>query len=88
MYFISAALINCNSVFKVDDRLNHLLKLKQTVYKHRGRLSVDIGDLIDREADLLHLGCGIQSMKGLRKRISGLTLSFIEEYYQEMNHCS
>ena len=72
----------------MDERLNHLLKLKQTVNQYPCKVASDIAELVDREADLLHQGYGIDSLEGLRGRINGLTFFFIEEYYNEMKqHC-
>ncbi|KAJ1161231.1 hypothetical protein NDU88_001718 [Pleurodeles waltl] len=62
----------------VDERLDALLTLKQTVKEHNCKLTQDIVELIDREADLLMRGVQDSNLEGLRKRISTLFLQYIK----------
>jgi len=61
-----------------DERLDVLLTLKHTVKEHDCRLTQDIVELIDREADLLMRGVKEGNLEGLRKRISTLFLQYIK----------
>ncbi|XP_007896759.1 IQ and ubiquitin-like domain-containing protein [Callorhinchus milii] len=61
-----------------DERLDALLTLKQTVMEHNCKLTQDIVELIDREADLLLRDVKECNLKGLRKRISTLFLQYIK----------
>ncbi|XP_066579864.1 IQ motif and ubiquitin-like domain-containing protein [Amia ocellicauda] len=61
-----------------DERLDVLLTLKHTVKEHDCKLTRDIVELIDREADLLTRGVKDTNLEGLRKRISTLFLQFIK----------
>lgn len=58
------------------ERLDVLLTLKQTVKEHDCRLTRDIVELIDREADLIMRGILDPSLAGLRKRICTLFLQY------------
>jgi len=59
-----------------DERLDVLLTLKHTVKEHDCKLTQQIIELIDREADLLMRGTKEDSLMGLRKRISTLFLQY------------
>ncbi|XP_028668407.2 IQ and ubiquitin-like domain-containing protein [Erpetoichthys calabaricus] len=61
-----------------DERLDVLLTLKHTVKEHDCKLTQEIVELIDREADLLMRGIKESSLEGLRKRISTLFLQYIK----------
>ncbi|CAF0827647.1 unnamed protein product [Adineta steineri] len=62
----------------LDERLDILLTLKHTVKEHECRLTEEIIQLIDREADLLMRGTKEESLTGLRERISTLFLQYIK----------
>ncbi|XP_067091331.1 IQ motif and ubiquitin-like domain-containing protein [Osmerus mordax] len=61
-----------------EERLDVLLTLKHTVKEHECKLTKDIVELIDREADLLMRGVKETNLEGLRKRISTLVLQYIK----------
>ncbi|XP_071961222.1 IQ motif and ubiquitin-like domain-containing protein [Antedon mediterranea] len=61
-----------------DERLDVLLTLKHTVKEHDCKLTQEIIELIDREADLLMRGVKEGNLDGLRKRISTLFLQYIK----------
>lgn len=61
-----------------DERLDVLLTLKHTVKEHDCKLTQEIIELIDREADLLMRGVKEGNLEGLRKRISTLFLQYIK----------
>lgn len=61
-----------------DERLDVLLTLKHTVKEHDCKLTQEIIELIDREADLLMRGVKEINLAGLRKRISTLFLQYIK----------
>ncbi|CAH1783739.1 unnamed protein product [Owenia fusiformis] len=61
-----------------DERLDVLLTLKHTVKEHDCKLTQEIIELIDREADLLMRGVKESNLEGLRKRISTLFLQYIK----------
>lgn len=61
-----------------DERLDALLTLKHTVKEHDCKLTQEIVELIDREADLLMRGTKESNLEGLRKRISTLFLQYIK----------
>lgn len=61
-----------------DERLDVLLTLKHTVKEHDCKLTQEIIELIDREADLLMRGVKESNLDGLRKRISTLFLQYIK----------
>ncbi|XP_075065034.1 IQ motif and ubiquitin-like domain-containing protein [Mixophyes fleayi] len=61
-----------------DERLDTLLTLKHTVKEHDCKLTQEIVELIDREADLLMRGVKNCNLDGLRKRISTLFLQYIK----------
>eukprot|EP01147_Barroeca_monosierra_P009472 gene9472-1714_t len=69
----------------VDERLDALLQLKEAVEKHPGKLTREILELIQREADLLGRHTRVTALEGLRNRILHLFLEFIEtpEYNPE-----
>ncbi|XP_041350379.1 IQ and ubiquitin-like domain-containing protein isoform X2 [Gigantopelta aegis] len=60
-----------------DERLDVLLTLKHTVTEHDCKLTQEIIELIDREADLLMRGVKEANLDGLRRRISTLFLQYI-----------
>ncbi|CAF1061759.1 unnamed protein product [Adineta ricciae] len=62
----------------LDERLDILLTLKHTVKEHDSRLTQEIIQLIDREADLLMRGTKEENLSGLRERISTLFLQYIK----------
>ncbi|XP_012994505.1 IQ and ubiquitin-like domain-containing protein isoform X3 [Esox lucius] len=64
--------------FNHEERLDVLLTLKHTVKEHDCKLTQDIVELIDREADLLLRGVKKSNLEGLRKRISTLFLQYIK----------
>ncbi|KAM9313229.1 IQ motif and ubiquitin-like domain-containing protein [Gastrophryne carolinensis] len=64
--------------FARDERLDALLTLKHTVKEHDCKLTQEIVELIDREADLLMRGVQDNNLEGLRKRISTLFLQYIK----------
>ncbi|XP_068132480.1 IQ motif and ubiquitin-like domain-containing protein isoform X2 [Hyperolius riggenbachi] len=64
--------------FTRDERLDALLTLKHTVKEHNCKLTQEIVELIDREADLLMRGVRDGNLEGLRKRISTLFLQYIK----------
>ncbi|KAG8439832.1 hypothetical protein GDO86_005848 [Hymenochirus boettgeri] len=64
--------------FNNDERLDVLLTLKLTVKEHDCKLTQEIVELIDREADLLLRGVKNANLEGLRKRISTLFLQYIK----------
>ncbi|KAI4873594.1 hypothetical protein NFI96_008799, partial [Prochilodus magdalenae] len=61
-----------------EERLDVLLTLKHTVKEHDCKLTQQIVELIDREADLLMRGVKESNLEGLRKRISTLFLQYIK----------
>ncbi|XP_033102972.1 IQ and ubiquitin-like domain-containing protein isoform X1 [Anneissia japonica] len=61
-----------------DERLDVLLTLKHTVKEHDCKLTQEIIELIDREADLLMRGVKESNLDGLRKRISTLFMQYIK----------
>ncbi|EGD76447.1 hypothetical protein PTSG_07566 [Salpingoeca rosetta] len=69
----------------VDERLDALLQLRTAVEKHDSRLTREILELIQREADLLGRRTRARNLEGLRKRLLNLFLQFIEtpEYNPE-----
>ncbi|KAG5189114.1 IQ calmodulin-binding motif family protein, partial [Tribonema minus] len=60
------------------ERLNVLLRVKWAVRGFECRLTRELVELLDREADLLSRGRAARSMAGLRLRACGLFLRFIE----------
>jgi len=66
-------------MLSVDERLDVLLHVKWTVKEFDCKLTRDIVELIDREADLLNRGRKDKSLVGLRKRLSNMFLEFIEQ---------
>ncbi|XP_006122704.2 IQ motif and ubiquitin-like domain-containing protein isoform X1 [Pelodiscus sinensis] len=61
-----------------DERLDVLLTLKHTVKEHGCKLTHEIVELIDREADLMMRGVKECNLEGLRKRICTLFLQYIK----------
>ncbi len=55
-----------NQMQRVDERLDVLLHVKWTVKEYNTKLSKDLTELIDREADLLNRGRSDQALEGLR----------------------
>ncbi|CAF1503941.1 unnamed protein product [Rotaria magnacalcarata] len=62
----------------LDERLDILLTLKHTVKEHECRLTQEVIQLIDREADLLMRGTKEENLSGLRQRIATLFLQYIK----------
>lgn len=60
----------------VDERLDVLLSLKHTVKEHDCKLTHELIDLIDREADLLSRKVKSSNLEGLRERINTLFLQY------------
>merc|ERR1711865_1175584 len=67
-----------NGSMTVDERLDVLLHVKWTVKEFDCRLTRDLVDLIDREADMINRGRPETSLEGLRRRVANLFLQFIE----------
>jgi len=67
-----------NGSMTVDERLDVLLHVKWTVKEFDCRLTRDLVDLIDREADMINRGRPETSLEGLRRRTQSLFLHFIE----------
>nr|XP_028603503.1 IQ and ubiquitin-like domain-containing protein [Podarcis muralis] len=61
-----------------DERLDVLLTLKHTVKEHDSKLTHEIVELIDREADLMMRGVKECNLDGLRQRICTLFLQYIK----------
>ncbi|XP_064417602.1 IQ motif and ubiquitin-like domain-containing protein isoform X2 [Latimeria chalumnae] len=61
-----------------DERLDALLTLKHTIKEHNCKLTQEIMELIDREADLLMRQVKDSNLEGLRKRIATLFLQYIK----------
>lgn len=59
-----------------DERLDVLLTLKHTVKEHDCKLTQELIELIDREADLLTRNVKSTNLEGLRQRISTLFLQY------------
>lgn len=55
-----------------DERLDVLLTLKHTVKEHDCKLTQEIIELIDREADLLMRGVKEANLEGKKKTLSGI----------------
>jgi len=64
---------------EMDERLDILLHVKLTVQEYNSKLTKEIADLLNREADLLTRGADEANLKGLRKRIMNLFLRFCED---------
>ena len=63
----------------VDERLDILLHVKLTVQEYDTKLTREVVDLLNREADLLLRGTRESNLAGLRKRIQNLFLRFCED---------
>ncbi|KAM6436482.1 IQ motif and ubiquitin-like domain-containing protein isoform 2-T4 [Liasis olivaceus] len=61
-----------------DERLDVLLTLKHTVKEHECKLTHEIVELIDREADLMMRAVKECNLQGLRQRICTLFLQYIK----------
>jgi len=64
---------------RVDERLDVLLHVKWTVNEYGTKLTKELTELIDREADLLNRGRGDKALEGLRKRITRAFLQLIRD---------
>ena len=64
---------------RVDERLDVLLHVKWTVKDYGTKLTKELTELIDREADLLNRGRGDKALEGLRKRITRAFLQLIRD---------
>ncbi|CAM9942877.1 unnamed protein product, partial [Phaeothamnion confervicola] len=62
----------------MEERLDVLLHVKWTAQEFDCRLTRDLCELIDREADLLRRGRCERSLEGLRRRIRTIFLRFVE----------
>ncbi|EER14568.1 conserved hypothetical protein [Perkinsus marinus ATCC 50983] len=60
-----------------NERLDLLLHIKWVIKMYRGKMTGELAELLDREADLLNRGRGSRSLKGLRQRISDLFYDYI-----------
>ena len=60
-----------------DERLDVLLTLKHTVKEHDCKLTQEIIELIDREADLLMRGVKESNLEGKKKNIKNSSLKVI-----------
>ena len=69
-----ASQLSCSA----SERLELLRHLKWTVREFSTKLTRDIAELVDRESDLLLRRRDPRTMAGLRKRLGGLFLQFIE----------
>jgi len=65
--------------FDVDERLDILLHVKLIVQEFDSKLTREVADLLNREADLLLRGTKKGNLAGLRKRIRNMFLQFCEE---------
>lgn len=63
----------------LDERLDILLHVKLTVQEFKSKLTDEIIDLLNREAELLLRGTRESNLSGLRKRIQNLFLRFCED---------
>ncbi|EDV24503.1 uncharacterized protein TRIADDRAFT_25964, partial [Trichoplax adhaerens] len=61
-----------------EERLDVLMTLKHTVKEHDCKLTREIVELTDREADLLTRGVKEENLEGLRKRICTLFLEYVK----------
>ncbi|KAI5627059.1 IQ and ubiquitin-like domain-containing protein isoform X1 [Silurus asotus] len=61
-----------------EERLDVLSTLKNTVKEHSCKLTQEIVELIEREADLMTRGMMERNLEGLRKRIATLFLQYIK----------
>ncbi len=68
----------CKKDLNVEERLDILLVLKDTIKINKDDLSAEIRLLINREADMIKRKRPIESLNGLRTRIGNLFLRFIE----------
>lgn len=59
-----------------DERLDVLLTLKYTIKEHECKLTQELMELIDREADLLTRGIKATNLEGLRQRILTIFLQY------------
>jgi len=62
----------------LDERLEVLLNIKWTAKEFDCRLTRDIAELCDREAEMIHRGRKESTLAGLRQRLGNLFLQFIE----------
>lgn len=51
----------------IDERLDLLMNCKLVIYEVRNQISMDIEELINREADMINRGRSEQSLSPLRK---------------------
>ena len=65
--------------FDVDERLDILLHVKLIIQEFDSKLTREIVDLLNREADLLLRGTKKGNLVGLRKRTRNMFLQFCEE---------
>ena len=67
-----------SKVSSIEERLDTLLKLKTTISGQKDDLTYEIKQLINREADMINRKRPVQSLEGLRMRLSNLFLRYIE----------
>lgn len=67
-----------SSDLDVEERKDLLMSVRATVSEHDCKLTRDIVDLVDREADFLDRHMPVSTMDGLRKRISTLFLQYVK----------
>lgn len=63
----------------IEERLDILIRLKQTIEKDDSDLCFEIKQLINREADMIQRRRPLAAMEGLNSRISNLFLRYIEQ---------
>ena len=68
----------CQLSCSASERLELLRRLKRTVGEFSAKVTKDIAELIDRETDSLLRRRDPRTLAGLRKRLVGLFLQFIE----------
>lgn len=68
----------CDNKKSIDDRLDVLLHIKWTIKEFDTKLTRELVELIDREADMLNRGRLGRNLEGLRTRIKHLFLTFIQ----------
>lgn len=73
-----------NNKVGIEERLDILIRLKQTIEKDDSDLSFEIKQLINREADMIQRRRPLAAMEGLNARISNLFLRYIEQ--PRVNH--
>jgi len=67
----------------IDERLDLLMSVKTVVTERPADITSEIKQLINREADTINRGRPVETLQGLRDRITKLFLSYIQN--EEMN---